>query len=134
MTQLPNRSVRTAFQLLELLAGSPDGLPLTRLATIAELPKTTVHRILGTLEDLGIVCHDERYHLSAEWQRLVAAGPAVPGPRRARFSAPILGQDGRAVAGLTLQVAGPLQSTDAAEHLHRLVADLAGAVSRRIAG
>lgn len=130
MTQVPHRSVRNAFQLLELLAGSPDGLDLGRLATITGLPRTTAQRILATLEELDIVCHAERYHLSAEWQRLVSGATSTGG--RAHFSAPILSGDGEAVAGLTLRVRAPLHHAAGPERLHQLVTDLAAAVSRRI--
>jgi len=130
MTQVPNRSVRNAFQLLELLAGSPDGLELARLAAITDLPRTTVQRTLATLEELDIVCRAERYHLSAEWQRLMSGAAGVGG--RAHFSAPIL-SNGEPVAGLTLQVRGPLHHAAGPERLHQLVTDLAAAVSRRIA-
>lgn len=130
MSQVPHRSVRNAFELLELLAGSPDGLALGRLTAITGLPRTTAQRILATLEELDIVCRADRYHLSAEWQRLISGAPATGG--RAHFSAPIL-SNGEAVAGLTLRVRGPLHNTAGPERLHQLVTDLAAAVSRRIA-
>jgi len=129
-TVTPNRSVRNAFQLLELLAGSPDGVRLTRLSEITGLPKTTVHRLLCTLEELEIVCRDDtgaRYHLSAAWQRL---GGGLP--TGAQFSAPIVSHDGSPLAGLTLRVRGPVSCDATADRLHRLVADLAVVVSRRI--
>ncbi|HEX6353244.1 helix-turn-helix domain-containing protein [Actinophytocola sp.] len=119
----PNRSVRNAFQLLELLAGSPDGLGLSRLVQISGLPKTTVHRLLGTLTELEIVCHDgRRYHLNAQWQRFGGD----------RFHAPIVSRDGHPLAGLTLHTRGPVASEASANRLRRLVADLAVAVSRQI--
>jgi hypothetical protein len=97
------RSVRNAFRLLELLAGSPDGLRLARLVDAAGMPKSSAHRILGTLEELGIVCRDEataNYHLAASWRRIVSP------PRLSEFSAPVLSHDGRPVAGLTLRLRG----------------------------
>jgi hypothetical protein len=119
----PNRSLRNAFQLLELLAGSPDGLPLTRLAEHTALPKTTVHRLLHTLVELDIVSQDEhRYHLNAHWQRFGGD----------QFTAPIVSHDGEQLAGLTLRTRGPVSCEVTAERLRRLVADLAVAVSRRI--
>jgi len=123
------RSVRNAFRLLELLAVSPDGLRLARLVDATGLPKSSVHRILATLEDLEIVCRDDstaNYHLTASWRRIV-----VP-PRPSEFSAPVLGSDGRPVAGLTLRVRGHVAPGVASERLSRLVGDLAHAVSRRI--
>jgi DNA-binding IclR family transcriptional regulator len=119
----PNRSLRNAFQLLELLAGSPDGLTLTRLVELTELPKTTVHRLLGTLAELDIVCPDGQcYHLNTRWQRFGGD----------QFSAPILSHDGQQLAGLTLRTRGPVSCDATADRLRRLVADLAVAVSRRI--
>ena len=123
------RSVRNAFRLLELLAVSPDGLRLARLVDATGLPKSSVHRILATLEDLEIVCRDDstaNYHLTASWRRIV-----VP-PRPSEFSAPVLGADGNPVAGLTLRVRGHVAPGVASERLSRLVGDLAHAVSRRI--
>lgn len=120
----PNRSICNAFQLLELLAGSPDGLGLARLVETSGLPKTTAHRLLCTLTELDIVCHDgSRYHMNARWQRL--AGD--------QFTAPIVNRDGHPLAGLTLQTRTPVSSNANAERLRRLVADLATAVSRQIA-
>jgi DNA-binding IclR family transcriptional regulator len=119
----PNRSVRNAFQLLELLAGSPNGLGLARMVEISELPKTTVHRLLCTLAELDIVCHDAgRYHLNSHWQRFSGE----------QFTAPIVSRDGHPLAGLSLRTRGPVASDATADRLRRLVADLASAVSRQI--
>lgn len=125
------RSVRNAFRLLELLSGSPDGLRLARLVDASGLPKSSVHRVLGTLEDLDIVCRDEttaNYHLAANWRRIVSP------PRPAEFSAPVLSHDGHPVAGLTLRLRGQVSPGAPSERLSRLVTDLAHAVSRRIGG
>lgn len=122
-TVTSNRAVRNAFQLLELLSGAPDGLRLARLVEISGQPKTTVFRLLTTLAELDIVCHDDdRYHLNARWQRFGGA----------QFSAPIVSADGLHLAGLTLRTRGPVACEVTADRLRRLVADLAVAVSRRI--
>jgi len=122
-TSLSNQAVRNAFQLLELLSGAPDGMRLARLVEISGQPKTTVHRLLTTLADLNIVCHDEdHYHLNAHWQRFGGD----------QFTAPIVGADGSQLAGLTLRTRGPVACEVTANRLRRLVADLAVAVSRRI--
>lgn len=119
----PNRSLRNAFQLLELLSGSPDGLRLTRLVEITGLPKTTVYRLLSTLAELDIVCQDgQLYHLNATWQRFGGD----------QFTAPIVSRDGHPLAGLTLRTRGPVSCDATADRLRRLVADLAVVVSRRI--
>ncbi|HWM05492.1 MAG TPA: helix-turn-helix domain-containing protein [Actinophytocola sp.] len=125
------RSVRSAFRLLELLAGSQEGLRLARLVDASGLPKSSVYRILGTLVELDIVCRDDDtavYHLTASWRRVVSP------PRLSEFSAPVLSHDGRAVAGLTLRLRGQVSPGAPSERLTRLVADLAHAVSRRIGG
>lgn len=122
-TVTSNRAVRNAFQLLELLSGAPDGLRLNRLVEFSGLPKTTTHRLLNTLVELDIVCHDDgRYHLNAHWRRFGGD----------QFSAPIVSHDGHPLAGLTLRTRGPIASEVTADRLRRLVADLAGAVSKRI--
>lgn len=122
-TVTSNRAVRNAFQLLELLSGAPDGMRLARLVEISGQPKTTVHRLLNTLADLDIVCHDEdRYHLNASWQRFGGD----------QFTAPILSGDGRQLAGLTLRTPEPVSCEATADRLRRLVSDLAVAMSRRI--
>lgn len=125
------RSVRNTFRLLEVLAENPDGLRLARLVDATGLPKSSAHRILGTLEELHIVRRDNAtatYHLNASWRRTV-----VP-PRLAEFSAPVPGHDGRPVGGLTLRLRGQLSPGVPPERLTRLVTDLAYAVSRRIGG
>ena len=119
----PNRSVRNAFELLELLAGSPDGLTLARLVQVSGLPKTTTHRLLSTLAELDIVCHEgSRYHVNAHRQHDTGA----------QFTAPILTRDGHHLAGLTLRTRTPVTSPAAADRLTRLVTDLATAVSRQL--
>lgn len=122
-TVTSNRAVRNAFQLLELLSGAPDGMRLARLVEISGLPKTTAHRLLNTLTELDIVCHDDgSYHLNAHWQRFGGD----------QFTAPIVSHDGHPLAGLTLRTRGPVQCDATADRLRRLVTDLAGAVSKRI--
>jgi DNA-binding IclR family transcriptional regulator len=122
-TVTSNRAVRNAFQLLELLSGAPDGMRLARLVEISGQPKTTVHRLLHTLADLDIVCHDDdHYHLNATWQRFNGD----------QFTAPIVTGDGRHLAGLTIRTPEPVSCEATADRLRRLVSDLALAVSRRI--
>lgn len=75
--QTPYRApaVAQAFALLDEIAARPSGLRLTELVREVELPKSTVHRLLGTLHELGIVAREqgERY---------------VLGPRMALYSGP----------------------------------------------
>ncbi|MDQ0510385.1 IclR family transcriptional regulator [Ancylobacter amanitiformis] len=51
------QSLDRAIALLEVLARS-DGLTLSEVARAAELPTSTVHRLLTTLERRGLVGHD----------------------------------------------------------------------------
>lgn len=51
------QSLDRAIALLEVLAQS-DGLTLSEVARAAELPTSTVHRLLTTLERRGLVGHD----------------------------------------------------------------------------
>lgn len=51
------QSLDRAMGLLDILAGS-DGLSLSELARQAELPPSTVHRLLTTLNRRGLVGHD----------------------------------------------------------------------------
>ena len=47
------QSIERAFALLKVLAGGPAGV--TEMADRAGLPKSTVSRLLSTLEDIGVV-------------------------------------------------------------------------------
>lgn len=47
------QSIERAFALLKVLAGGPAGV--TEMADRARLPKSTVSRLLSTLEDIGVV-------------------------------------------------------------------------------
>ena len=49
------QSLERAFILLKLIAVSPNGVTMTRLAQQAELPTSTVSRLLQTLERFGAV-------------------------------------------------------------------------------
>jgi len=51
------QSIERAFELLQALAVEPAGL--TELAIRVELPKSTVARMLGTLEGIGAVARDD---------------------------------------------------------------------------
>lgn len=52
------QSLDRAIRLLEIIAGG-DGLPLTHISRQAGLPPSTVHRILATLEQRGLVRQDQ---------------------------------------------------------------------------
>lgn len=57
------QSLDRAISLLEVLA-STDGMTLSEVARRAELPTSTVHRLLTTLERRGLVGHDPA---SGQW-------------------------------------------------------------------
>lgn len=43
------------IRILELLSAFPNGLSLTDVATMVELPKASVHRLLKTMQDLELI-------------------------------------------------------------------------------
>ena len=49
------RSIERAWEVLDLLSSSEDGLSLSELCRQVRLPKSTVHRILGSLESRHLV-------------------------------------------------------------------------------
>src|SRR5207237_5042196 len=49
------QSLTRGFSILEALAKSGGGLTLTELAQRAQLPPSTTHRLLSTLEKMGYV-------------------------------------------------------------------------------
>jgi IclR family KDG regulon transcriptional repressor len=53
------QSLDRAFDLLELLAGFPEGLALSEISGKIELHKSTIHRLLGSLKERGYVEQDE---------------------------------------------------------------------------
>lgn len=60
------RPIRKAFELLELLSKSgPVGL--AELARRAGMPKSSVHRVIGTLVDTGLVAHTPRGYELGEY-------------------------------------------------------------------
>lgn len=54
------QSVVRAFRILDHIADHQGGLALGRLAQLTELPRSTVHRLLTTMESLGHVEFDSR--------------------------------------------------------------------------
>ena len=49
------QSLERAFRLIELLSHNPDGMPLMELSCTSGLHKSTVHRLLASLSQLGYV-------------------------------------------------------------------------------
>lgn len=72
------RSVERALDVLLCFAGQPGGLGVTQIAERVGLYKSTVHRLLQTLESRGFVRRDgvtERYHLGERVLELAASFP-----------------------------------------------------------
>lgn len=67
-----DRAVSRAFQMIEALAQSNGSMRLTELATQLDLQKSTVHRILSTLIQLGYVAKTSetgQYHATLKlWE------------------------------------------------------------------
>jgi IclR family acetate operon transcriptional repressor len=62
------QSVRRAFDVLEILGNSPDGLPLRHIAGGMHIGKATVHRLMQTMVHRGYVERTDppvRYRLAA---------------------------------------------------------------------
>lgn len=72
------RSVERALDVLLCFAGHTGSLGVTQIAERVELYKSTVHRLLHTLESRGFVRRDgatERYHLGERVLELAASFP-----------------------------------------------------------
>ncbi len=59
------------FQIVEILAASQNGLTLTDIAQLTELPKPTAHRLVRSLVDLGILTSDDA------WYKTFRVGPRM---------------------------------------------------------
>lgn len=53
-------SVERAFEIIEMLADSVDGMPLSDISRVLDLNKAIVSKLLHTLESLQLVWRDER--------------------------------------------------------------------------
>ncbi|SET20375.1 IclR family transcriptional regulator domain-containing protein [Thorsellia anophelis] len=63
------QSLSRGLQLIEAIASSRDGLTLTELAVRVNLPNSTTHRLLKTVESHGFIFHDlsnERWQVSGK--------------------------------------------------------------------
>lgn len=54
----PVKSLTKALRILDALSDSVDGLGITDLSTVLKTPKSTVHRLIATLEAAGYVAFD----------------------------------------------------------------------------
>ncbi len=72
----PINSVENVFSLLEVLAGNGTELGITDLCRKTSLPKGTVHRLLGTLKNLGYIeqnPQNRKYLITFKIFKLVSA-------------------------------------------------------------
>src|SRR3954452_3392790 len=69
------QSIARAGRVLRALETAPEGLTLSSLATAVDLPKSTVHRLVGALTDEDLVSTDAggRIRLGGGLARLGAA-------------------------------------------------------------
>lgn len=75
------QSVKRAFAILETVAAHPEGVGVTEIAQHLDLPKSTVSRLLATLEGVAAV---ERVSVQEGFQvgaGLIALAARVPYPR-----------------------------------------------------
>lgn len=77
------QAIARAASVLRALEGAPEGLSPGALANAVELPKSTVHRIVGALAEENLVAQDGdgRVRLGGAVARLAAAGREALGER-----------------------------------------------------
>jgi DNA-binding IclR family transcriptional regulator len=85
------RSVERAFELMFGLAAHPDGVGLQQLARETGCSKSTVHRLLATLQALGVAEQDSGSKLYRPGSRLAELAPAGE-PDLRRLALPIMRQ------------------------------------------
>lgn len=69
------QSLDRTFDLLELLAGFPEGLALSDISSRIDLHKSTIHRLLGSLKDRRYIEQDDvsgRYRLGVAFIALAS--------------------------------------------------------------
>jgi len=86
------RAVERALELLFRLAAYPDGVGLQRLAREVGCSKSTVHRLLATLQGLGAAEQDATSKLYRPGRRLVELAPPSAGSDLRRLALPVMRQ------------------------------------------
>ena len=84
-----NAAAVRAFRVLEALAAAEQPLSLTELVAVLELPKQTIHRILGQLVDAWLVTRtagERNYECSTRVRRLAVNVLMHTGPAAARHA------------------------------------------------
>jgi len=83
VTEAPAPMVKRAFQLLDLLIVAEEGLGLSELARALNMSKSSMHRLLKTLEHCGVVeQHEERFYVLGPRIYKLAASVRGTGLRR----------------------------------------------------
>ncbi len=86
------RAVERAVDLLFRLAAHPDGIGLQQLARETGCSKSTVHRLLGTLQRLGVAEQEPGSRLYRPGSRLGELAPAGSESDLRRLALPIMRQ------------------------------------------
>ncbi len=93
MTEAPGvRAVERAVELLFRLAAYPEGAGLQQLAREVGCSKSTVHRLLATLQGLGVAEQDAVSKLYRPGSRLAELAPPRAEPDLRRLALPIMRQ------------------------------------------
>lgn len=99
------RSLLRALDLLELLAETSDGLRLVDVASRADMAVSTVHRLLGTLEERRFVFMDKETRRWRVGAKCLSVGAAFGRNRNFTAAAMQIMQRLRARSGLTINLA-----------------------------
>ncbi|HEY4278277.1 MAG TPA: IclR family transcriptional regulator [Conexibacter sp.] len=83
-------SVARAFELLDLVAAAPDGIALGQLAAAVPTAKSTTHRYVMTLLDLGALRRDARGRLTLGLKLVELAGALLDGDDLHAAADPVL--------------------------------------------
>jgi len=73
----PIHSAENAFSLLEVLAGNGLELGIAEFCRKKALPKGTVHRLLGTLKNLGYIEQNPKNHKYRFTIKIFKLGTAI---------------------------------------------------------
>jgi DNA-binding IclR family transcriptional regulator len=68
------KSLLRALSLIDILSSSPDGQSLGEIARAAQLPPSTVHRLLQSLQQMGYVIQDHATAHYALGEKLILLG------------------------------------------------------------